>query len=690
MKDLQAIRFISGTKVSHDYSGTNVNTFSYRELVSRNIECIGIPARQNGLLIIDIDVAGPSHQQDGREWWKAFLKEKNLLTPTYTVRSPSGGYHFYYRLPDWVNPDTFTPPSQLAPGVDIKYNGWVGAPPSPGYDIEYGTLADILEAPRPLLEYIADLINDRPMKTFDGMTIPEMHRPYTPKQIEDLRGKLEWMKQNATLSYSEWRDGLFAMKAGIEDHDILNEFIDLWTMGKSYQPGDEHKARDIVEKASAQGGVGPGTLLNLCQQHMQMHKTVATDTPFTVQEILDRSGVQLSFDKAGMVQVYPSENNAADLIGAIFDVKDLYHDVRQDLYIFKGQPASDVDIVNKLIPMIQSPHEGLGLQKLKKGLIAHGLDILMSRRQVDPHKQYLLGLTWDGVPRVEQFFTRYCGVKDTEYVRIVSKNFWVSLAARGIKPGTKVDSMVVLEGQEGINKSSLIEAIAGEYTYAPDSRDGLENLDILRQMHQSVITELPELMGILHQPAEKVKAFLSNRCDTIRALFAKKAMKNMRGFIFVGTTNSSRYLSKAAGLRRFWPIRIPDSKRVDIAALRSDRDQLYAEAVHLFRNGAEWWHVPKEMLEAETGLRVTQEPLVGPIKDMAHRFGMGWTISEVYTELESKGFMRSGLTMENVERIEYALRLAGCAESDSDRGIVWRKPFDPAMFEAHVGIESFI
>ncbi len=692
MQDLQAIRFIRGTKVSHDYSGNDVTTFSYRDLVSRNIECIGIPARQNGLIIVDIDVIGNSHQKDGREWWKNFIREKQITEPTYTVRSPSGGYHLYYRLPVWVNPDTFTPPAQLADGVDLKYNGWVGAPPSPGYDIDWGTIADIQEAPRSLLDYIADRINSKPVKTFEnGDFMQDMHRPFTDKQIEDLRGKLEWMKQNATLSYSEWRDGLFAMKTGITDQNILEEFVDLWTMGKSYQPGDEHKARDIVGKASTQGGVGPGTLVNLCQQHMSMHKVVSNETPFTVQEILDRSGVQLSFDKMGQVQVYPSENNAADLIGAIFDKKDLYHDVRQDLYIFRGRPQSDVDIVNVLIPMIQSPHEGLGLQKLKKGLIAHGLEALMSRRQVDPHKQYLLGLTWDGVPRIETFFTRYCGVEDREYVRVIAKNFWVSLAARGVKPGSKVDNMVVLEGREGINKSSLVEAIAGEYAYAPDSRDGLENLDVLRQMHQSVITELPELMGILHQPAEKVKAFLSNRSDSIRALFAKKAMKNLRGFVLMGTTNSSRYLLKAAGIRRFWPIRIPDHvKHFDMSALKSDRDQLFAEAVVLFQNGTTWWEVPKDMLEAEVRTRVNHEPLAGPVKDLAHRLGAGWTLSEVYAELQSKGFVRS-FDAAVVERLEDALRMSGCVEfNDPQRGLVWAKPFEVQAPVQSISFEDFI
>lgn len=696
IQDLKAIRFLAGTKISHDYRDDKVTLFSYRDLVARNIECIGIPARQNRLIIVDVDVPGGTHKIDGREWWLNFAKENNLQ-PTYTVRSPSGGYHFYYSLPQWVNEVTFAPPGELAPGVDLKFNGWVGAPPSPGYDIEFGTIQDIQEAPDALMNYIADRINAKPVKEFEGggnLSI-DLHRPFTDKQIDDLRGKLEWMKENATLSYSEWRDGLFSMKAGITDSNILEEFIDLWTMNKSYQPGDEHKARQIVERASVQGGVGPGTLLNIIRSAQVRANVVSTNTPFTVQEIFDRSGVEMAFCKDGSVSVIPSESNAACLIGAIHDVKDLYHDFRKDLYVFKGRPHSDVDIVNMITPMIQSPSWGLGLQKMKRSTISGGLDVLMTQRRVDPHKKYLESLEWDGVPRIEEFFIKYCYVQDREYIRLVGKKFWTALAARGLEPGCKFDSMLVLEGHEGISKSSIVEAIAGDYAYAPDRKDSFDHIDVLREMHQSVIVELPELVGILHQPAEKIKSFLSKPNDMIRDLFARKAVRNLRGFVFVGTTNSDRWLTAAAGVRRFWPIRIPETvKNINLSGIRSDRDQLFAEAVQSYRSGNSWWDIPKEMLDQEVKTRVSAEPLLGPIRDMRHRFGAGWTVHEVFEALQERGFIvRGGLTTSIISRIEAALLTIGCVSiQDPVRGELWMSgmPMQTMDMKPTMSIDSFI
>ena len=89
--DLKAIRFVPNTKISHDYDGKEVDTFSYGHLIRNKIPYIGIPGRQNRLVIIDVDSAEQGgHKKDGREWWANFHKESGV-PPTYTVRTRSGG-----------------------------------------------------------------------------------------------------------------------------------------------------------------------------------------------------------------------------------------------------------------------------------------------------------------------------------------------------------------------------------------------------------------------------------------------------------------------------------------------------------------------------------------------------------------------------------------------------------------------
>lgn len=677
MQDLKAIRFIQGTKVSHDYDGNNINMFSYRELCELRSPAIGIPCRQNKILIIDVDVAGVTHKNDGREFWTNFSQE-NSIPKTYTVRTPSGGYHFYFKLPESINPDTFSPPGQLSAGVDVKWNGWAGAPPTEGYSIEYGNLTSIQPIPPTLLLYMSQLIKGKPTATFD-IANPngalDLHKPFTEGQIKELKTKIEWLQSNGSLNRQEWRDGIFALKAGIDDPMLLDEMLEKWTMNRSYVSGDEEVAKSMAAKANKHGPIGPGSIFSILKNVAIREGAPAVDTPWTTQEIFDRSKVQMSYAKDGSIKVEVSESNAAALLGATFDEKTLYHDVRTDLYIYKGTSYSDSELVNMFMPIIQSPAYGLGLEKFRKAAVSAGLDILMAARKKDPHQEYLKSLKWDGILRIEKFFTHYVGVEDNDYHTIVSRNFWVSLAARGLNPGCKFDSMVVIEGHEGIYKSSLVEAIGGDYTFAPSRKDALDNLDELRKMHQSVIVELPELMGLVNESSEKVKAFLAKPFDHIRALFAKKAMKNLRGFVFVGTTNSTKYLSAAMGVRRFWPIQIPKTcKAIKINAIKSDRDQLFAEAIQMYRDGVNYWEVPSHLLDSIVEGKVVDEPLMSPIKDMLPTLGNKWSTMDIYKRLEINGFVVKGYTAHIVGRIEGALIRLGNdrAYDPSQGGVLWQ------------------
>lgn len=682
MKDLQAIRFFySGTrKVSHDYRGKDVTTFSYKDLVSRNTPMIGIPARQNRLLIIDVDVAGASHQNDGREWWGRFCKEYEI-PPTYTVQTPSGGYHFYFRIPEAINLDTFSPPAhpiengEPVLGVDFKFNGWVGAPPTAGYHAVHGSTDDIQELPPSFLAYLSNIIQGRESGAFktDDLSAPiKFHTPFTEAQIAEIRHKIEWIRSNVALSRDEWRDGIFALRSGVQDDAVLEELVTLWTMNQAYIEGDEHEAISIARNADPFGDIGPGTLLSMIRDIMARSDAKASittpsskNTPWTKQEILDRSGVAVNFDRQGNLKIEPSETNAASIIGAIYDAKTLYTDTRNGMYIFDGESYSDTELTNRILPVIQSSSNGLGLEKFRAQTVSRGLDVLLESRKIDPHREYLRSLQWDGTPRLARFFPEYFGVPDDYYHQIVGINFWTALAARGLNPGCKFDSMLILEGNEGIRKSTVVEIIGGKgYTFAPTSKKAFEDIDELRKMHQSVIVELPELIGLVGRPSEMVKGFLANPVDSIRDLFAKRARIAKRGFVIVGTTNSAKYLSASMGLRRFWPVRIPPSvKSINTEALAANRDQLFAEAIAFYRNGHPYWDIPRHVLLSHTAGRVMSDPLVNCIENVV----AGEVIVDVPTvfrRLEAAGYVGKGLSTSITERIENSLVALGFFEQD--------------------------
>lgn len=662
MRDLKAIRFIEGTKISHDYEGDRVTTFSYKQLVDSKTPCIGIPAKQNGLLIIDVDVISDQHRHDGTAWWKAFI-DQHQITPTYTVKTPSGGYHFYYKMPDYINPDTFSPPSRLADGVDVKWNGWVGAPPTHGYVIDYGSIISIAEAPKALLDHIADAINNKPSNLVMDPNAPvlTLHKPYSELQIEELKKKIDWASKNSNLSYHEWRDGLFSLKAGVQNNDdLLLDLAMKWTYNKNYTAGDEYKAEDILKRATTHGGIGPGTIFSIIKEMMIRDGAIEIHSPFTVQEILDKSKIPLEFDKNGKLKIPPTENNAASIILAMFSTDDLYHDVRNDHYMFKGKASDENDIINFIIPLLQSPIQGIGLENFKRNIIASGLEVALSQRKFDPHKKMVEGVVWDGVPRVETFCAKYLYMKDDEYSRRVGMNMWTALAARALKPGCKFDTMIVLEGSEGIRKTTIIEAIGGRYSMTPTTRRPFDDMDDLRKMHQSVVVELPELIGLVNQDPETVKAFLSKSHDEIRALYARKSIKSPRGFVIFGSTNSFKYLKKSMGHRRFWPLRIPEGvKSVNVEGIKADRDQLFAEGAHLFKQGFEFYSMPSELLDPIVSLRVEDDPIVEVLKNSLTNVIHESSTSEIYKMLEVSGYINKGLTSVVRSRIEESLKAAG-------------------------------
>jgi hypothetical protein len=689
---LKAIRLIPGSKVTHDIvedaSGkVTITDWSYQDLVNGNIPAIGIHAASNRLIIIDVDVPSDGrdggHKYDGTPWWRDFAS-KNFIPLTYSVRSASGGYHFYFKLPPHIDEVTFQPPKTLALGVDVKFNGYVGAPPTPGYEILYPQLAPgqpleeahkaIVTLPQCLYEEMIKVKEKGGQQTYveGGQTLPVIRRGYSEAQIAELRYKLHWCQQNAELIRDEWVHGIFSIRAGVIDNDeLLNELITMWTCNRSFREGDMELAWQYAKASDPHGKIGPGTIFAIIDEIFKRHGHVTVGAVENTQSILEKAGIMPEFDKKGKIKISPSESNGAAILGAMFPENEMYYDLRQDLYVFKGQPKSDIDIVNTVIPTIQNPLSGFGLEKLTKRVLLDGLDVIMCQRQVDPHREFLNTVKWDGVERIATCLIDYLGCEDNEYNRILGTNLFTALAARGLSPGIKFDSVFVFEGFEGLKKSSFVEFLGGAYTYTPSQKDCFQNLDCLRQMHQSIVVELPELIGLLHVDSETAKGFTAKPFDHIRGLFARKAMKRNRGFIIMGTTNSTHYLQKDMGARRWWPIRVPRRPNgIDMTGLYAVRDQLFAEGVQKFRNGHLYYYMPDELLlpiirerQQDQSFKFYVAELVGATE--------GFTTLSLFNDLVKNGLLGRRLTPQIQTQIEDALTELGFKQRKDKFKTVW-------------------
>lgn len=199
-----------------------------------------------------------------------------------------------------------------------------------------------------------------------------------------------------------------------------------------------------------------------------------------------------------------------------------------------------------------------------------------------PVREYLKGLEWDGVTRCETWLKDYANAVGPErYLRAVSRKVLVAMVKRVFEPGCQFDQVLILEGNQGAGKSSLLAKLAGKWF--TDQALVIGDKDAVLTIQSKWLIELGELASLNRSEIEAMKAFLSQRTDRIRAPYGKRTEEYPRQSIFVGSTNLDEYLKDETGNRRFWPVRCEGKLRHNELAVV--RDQLFAEAYALYRFG---------------------------------------------------------------------------------------------------------
>ncbi len=204
-----------------------------------------------------------------------------------------------------------------------------------------------------------------------------------------------------------------------------------------------------------------------------------------------------------------------------------------------------------------------------------------------PLEAYLGGLRWDGQRRVDGWMVRYLGAADTPLVRALGKCFLVSCIARALRPACKVDTVLVLVGSQGLQKSTALRTLA--CGWFQDTTLDLHNKDGMAALQGIWIYELAELDELQRRDASTIKAFLSRQEDRYRPSYGINFVTRKRQTVIVGSTNEEEFISDPTGSRRFWPVRAGAGGPIDIPSIEADRDQLWAEALTLFHAGEPWW-----------------------------------------------------------------------------------------------------
>jgi len=293
---------------------------------------------------------------------------------------------------------------------------------------------------------------------------------------------------------------------------------------------------------------------------------------------------------------------------------------------------------------------------------------------INPPKEYFERLKWDGKQRLDNWLLYYLGAEaqPAEYLRLVGSKWLIGAVMRVYEPGAKFDSVLILEGEQDLGKSTAFRLLAtfGEESLFLDSVGDVRNKDTLMAMQGKLIIELAELASFKKAENEEIKGFISRQVDEYRPPYGRTNVKRPRRFVFGGTVNpegEEGYLTDNTGNRRYWPVRCG---KIDLEALSADRYQLWAEAVYRYKQGERTWLSREEVTysTAEQRKRQIEDAWQDNIEDIIKN---EWriTVDEICKKLELKP---RDVNNQTKKRIKNSLRMLGWVENrQPGEGRIW-------------------
>lgn len=261
--------------------------------------------------------------------------------------------------------------------------------------------------------------------------------------------------------------------------------------------------------------------------------------------------------------------------------------VLRELGVLSGEmeprPLSDDDVTR-----VQSYLQDAGLGALGSDATHRAVNLVCSERAYNPLLDTLDGLVWDEVQRINVWLASCLGAELNQYTQHIGRMFLIQMVARAYEPGCRADHMLILQGEQGVLKSTACRVL-GEPWYT----DNLPDLSLSKECSQHLrgqwLIEVPELNAMKRSDQALLKSFMTRTHERYRPSYGRHEVVEPRTCSLIGTVNEEFFLHDPTGGRRFWPVRVGVTADIKIEYLREIREQLFAEAVHWYRHGVQWW-----------------------------------------------------------------------------------------------------
>lgn len=418
--------------------------------------------------------------------------------------------------------------------------------------------------------------------TTGGLVIYEDKYAYSHHATDPAGGKL-------CNAFDLVRLHLFTPGGTAPDGSLVGDEVSSMKRMQEYASQDEMTRRQLAEERSVQAQEEFGDL----NAHAQSANEHWQD--------------QLELDKQGKVK--DTLGNLALILRSDPKLKDIAYnihrsgiDIRKDAdgkttlpwtQLKPGWNESDLGAIQIYLERVYNLYTP---SKLKSILLA-----IAAERSYHPIRDYIESLpAWDGVPRVDTMFIDYLGSPDTSYIRAIARKMMVAAIARIYEPGIKFDSVVVLNGPQGMGKSSFFAKLGGKWFSDSLTISDMKDKAAPEKLQGYWILELGELAGLKKMDVETVKAFITRQDDKFRHSYGYSVEDHPRQCIIVGSTNNGDgFLRDVTGNRRFWPVTCTANSPHRPWEVESVVPQLWAEAYQLYKNGEKLFLTPEEEKQAE-------------------------------------------------------------------------------------------